>query len=533
MVRIMMALGVSLGLCCTILSAAQAAPAARWSTDKLIVRFEHEGLRSVQSVRPQDLVPGISLPDGGRLRSVRRFNADGMVVRLPRMVSSEEAWRLAERLAAQPGIASAQPDKRMYPALVPNDPDYLPGANAFVDPGQWYLFEDTAGIRMPAAWDRTTGSSDVVIAQLDTGILGHRDLDPLGTRILPGYDFVSELDTANDGDGRDADPTDPGDWAEPGDVCYVGDPNNPELDHSSWHGLSVAGVMVAEANNALDIAGIDFAARLLPLRVLGTCGGLLSDVADAIRWAVGLPVAGVPALNPSPARVINLSLSGAGACSPEEQLAIDAAVNAGAVVIVAAGNQGLDVADFSPANCNNVITVGAVDRDGSVASYMNVGEEIDLSAPAGDGDGVSGEGILTLFNDGATVPGQDILAYIQGTSFAAAQVSAVAALMWAVNDALDPGTIGELLRRTARTRSFPDSSCNTLLCGEGILDADAALAGAADPVSVLPASNDLGGGGGGGGCSVAGTVNRHDLSLLLALAACGLLCTFGRVRTVF
>ena len=139
MVRLMMALGVSLGLCCTILSASQAAPAARWGTDRLII--------SVQSVRPQDLVPGISLPDGARLRSVRRFNADGMVVRLPGVVSSEEAWRLAERLAAQPGIASAQPDKRMYPALVPNDPDYLPGANAFVDPGQWYLFEDTAGIQ--------------------------------------------------------------------------------------------------------------------------------------------------------------------------------------------------------------------------------------------------------------------------------------------------------------------------------------------------------------------------------------------------
>ena len=152
--------------------------------------------------------------------------------------------------------------------------------------------------------------------------------------------------------------------------------------------------------------------------------------------------------------------------------------------------------------------------------------------PAGDGDGVSGEGILTLFNDGTTVPGQDILAYIQGTSFAAAQVSAVAALMWAVNDALDPGTIEQLLRRTARTRSFPDSSCNTLLCGEGVLDADAALIAAADPASVLPASNDLGGGGGGGGCSVAGAANRYDLSLLLALAACGLLCSLVRVRTV-
>ncbi len=528
MIKTRMTLGVCLGLCFTICSASQAAPTARWGTDKLIIRFKNEGLRSMQSVRPQEFVPGISLSNGERLRSVRRFNADGMVVRLPRAVSPEEAWRFAERLAAQPGIAAVQPDKRMYPALVPNDPDYLPGTNAFIDPGQWYLFEDTAGIRMPAAWDRETGSSGVVIAQLDTGIIAHRDLNPL--RLLAGYDFITDLDTANDGDGRDADPTDPGDWAEPDDLCY--DPDNPELNDSSWHGLSVAGVMVAEADNLTDIAGIDFAARLLPLRVLGTCGGDLSDVADAIRWAVGLPVAGMAGINPTPAKVINLSLSGAGACSPEEQLAIDAAVNTGAVVIVAAGNQGLDVANFSPANCNNVITVAAVDRDGSLASYVNVGEEVDLSAPGGDGEGVSGEGILTLFNDGGTVAGQDILAYIQGTSFATAQVSAITALMWAVNETLSPGMIEELLRRTARIRSFPDLSCNTLLCGEGILDADTALAGAADPASVLGSGTDAGGDGGGGGCAVAGPVHRYDLSLLLALAACGPLWLWRRVRSV-
>jgi len=508
MFKTMMALGVSLGLVFPACSVSQAEPAARWATDKLIIRFSDEGLRLAQSVRPQEFIPGIDLPGGQGLRCVRRFDDNGMVVRLPRAVSPEEAWQFAAQLTAQPGIASAQPDKRMYPAFVPNDQEY---------PGQWHLFEDTAGIRMPGAWDRETGSSAVVIAQLDTGIIPHLDLEPPVPRILPGYDFISLPDTANDGDGRDADPTDPGDWAEADDPCY--DPVNLELNNSSWHGLSVAGVMVAESDNGTDIAGIDFEAQLLPLRVLGTCGGDLSDVADAIRWAVGLPVSGVPFVNPTPAKVINLSLSGFDACYPEEQAAIDAAVNAGAVVVVAAGNQGSDVASYSPANCNNVITVGAVDRDGSIASYMNVGEEVDLSAPGGDG----GEGILTLLNDGATVPGQDIIRYIQGTSFAAAQVSAVTALMWAVNDTLSPGMIEELLRRTARMRSFPDPSCNTLLCGEGILDADAALAAAADPESVLGSDTglDAGGGSGGGGCTVSSRANRFDFSLLLLLAACG------------
>jgi len=524
-------LGLSLALCFCNCPVALGRSAEHWATDKLIIRFQDDGLRRAQSLRATDVVPGITLPDGGSLRAVRHFNSDGLVVRLPRPLGPEQARQLAEHLAAQPGIVSAQADKRMYPALVPNDPDYLPGPNVFADPGQWYLFEDTAGIRMPAAWDQVTGSSGVVIAQLDTGIITHRDLNPV--RILSGYDFISDPATANDGDGRDSDPSDPGDWAEPGDPCYVGDPDSPELDYSSWHGLSVAGVMVAEADNLTDIAGIDFAARLLPLRVLGTCGGDLSDVADAIRWAVGLPVTGVPGINPDPAKVINLSLSGAGPCSSEEQLAIDAAVNAGAVVVVAAGNQAGNVADFSPANCNNVITVGAVDRDGSIASYLNTGVQIDLSAPGGDGEGVSGEGILTLFNDGATAPAQDILAYIQGTSFAAAQVSAVAALMRAVNDTLTPGMIEELLRATARVRSFPDPSCNTVLCGQGILDAEAAVTGAADPASVVGSSATPGDdGGGGGGCTVALPAKRVDPALLLILAVLGAVRMRTRTATV-
>ena len=151
-----------------------------------------------------------------------------------------------------------------------------------------------------------------------------------------------------------------------------------------------------------------------------------------------------------------------------------------------------------------------------------------------NGSGVNGEGILTLYNDGATVPAQDALAYIQGTSFATAQVSAVAALMWAVNDTLDPGTIEDLLRRTARQRSFPDSSCSTLFCGEGILDANAALAGAADPASVLGAAIAGGGdsgGGGGGGCVLVAGGGRIDPLLLLILAGCAAAALRKRVAT--
>jgi len=501
---------VGLVLCVGLVSHSVPAadPDPRATTRQLIVRLKDDGLRRIQAVRRNDTVADIRLPDGRPVSFIRRFNGNGMVVRLPADVGLQEAQRIAEQLAEDPAVASAQADKRVYPALVPIDPEF---------PNQWYLFEDTAGIRMPTAWDQETGSASIVIAQLDTGIISHRDLNT--ARILAGFDLITDVATANDGDGRDPDPTDPGD-ATVDNECGAGIPG----EASSWHGLAVAGVMLAESDNATDIAGIDFAARLLPVRVLGKCGGDISDVADAIRWAAGLSVAGVPD-NPTPAKVINVSLSGDGGCSFEEQSAINDAVNAGAVVVVAAGNEATDVANISPANCDNVVTVGAVGRDGSRASYMNTGEEIDLSGPGGDGDGFTADGILTLFNSGSTAPAADRLAEIQGTSFTTAQTSAVAALMWAAssnaNVTLNPATIQDILRGTAR--AFPDSSCDPSLCGQGILDADAALAAAVDPNTVLGANVNIGGGGGGGGCAlVVNGSSKFDPLFGLLLMAAGL-----------
>ena len=475
------------------------------ATNQLIIQLRDDGKRTIASAKPDHPVPGLTLPDGRQLSYVRSLGDGSMVVQLPEAVSLEEADALVAGLMQDPAVQNAQIDKRLHPALVPNDPNYA---------GQWYLYEDTAGIRMETAWSQQTGSSSVVIAVLDSGILPHADLDP--ARILAGYDFISDIPTANDGNGRDPDPTDPGDAVVPGDCL-----DDPLADtDSSWHGLSVTGVIAATSDNNNDIAGIDFAARVLPVRVLGKCGGYISDIIEAIRWAAGLPVAGVP-VNNNPAKVINLSLAGFGACSAQEQQAIDAAVAAGAVVVVAAGNEAQDVANYSPANCNNVITVGSIDRDGSIASYMNVGEEVDLVAPGGDGLGMNAEGILTLFNNGVTTASTDALAYIQGTSFTTAQVSGVASLMWAVNNALDPATIIAILRAT--TRDFPDASCNANLCGTGLLDAGAALVGAANPGAVIsraaPTGDDVGGGGGGGGCTLQSTRDVDPILPLLLLAA--------------
>ena len=488
---------------------------SRLRIKQLIIQFRDGDTRQIQSVRRDQALPDLALPDGGQLKFLRRFDANGAVVQLPESLTPEQALNVAGQLAAQPGIASVVPDKRFFPAYVPNDPAYLPGSDAVHDPGQWHLFEDTAGIRMPAAWDRSTGSASTVVAILDTGILPHQDLDD--ARVLPGYDFYSNASLDNDGTpGRDDDPSDPGDAVD-ADECGAGEP----AEDSSWHGLSVAGVIAAQSDNGTDIAGINFNTRVLPIRVLGKCGGDLSDVADAIRWAVGLKVIGVP-VNPNPADVINLSLSGTGACSAQEQDAINAAVSRGATVVVAAGNEGGSVLDVSPANCNNVVVVGAIARDGRIASYVNVGSAVDIVAPGGDDpdpadlDNNPPNGVLTLSNFGTTVPGADALASIQGTSFTAAQVSAVVSLMLAVDGSLTPAMIEDIIKTTAR--AFPDPSCDTDLCGAGVLDADAALAGAADPTSVLGTRVNTS--GSGGGCTVAAAGARFpDPVWLLTIAA--------------
>jgi len=500
MIRRIMIFGLSLFAVAGVFQVSAADQGAKYDTQQIIVRLKDDGVRRIQAARRSEAVAGINLPDGRSLTFVRSFDGNGMVLRLPESVSLQEAQAIAAQLVANGSATSAQADKRMYPALVPFDPEYLPGA---VDSGQWSLFEDAGGIRMQTAWDRETGSAAGIIAQLDTGILPHRDLNP--ARILAGYDFITDIATANDGDARDPDPTDPGD-ATVDDECEPGMPG----EDSSWHGLSVASIMVAESDNGINMAGIDFATRLLPVRVLGKCGGSVSDVADAIRWAAGFTVDGIP--NLTPARILNLSLSGDGACTPEEQAAINDAVSVGAVVIVSAGNEDVDVATQSPANCQNVVVVGATLRDGSRAPYTNSGEEVDLSAPGGLTVNDPNNGIRVLSNTGTTVAGLDITGRIAGSSFSTAQVSAVASLMLALYSSLTSSQVQDILRLT--TRAFPDASCSTTTCGSGILDADAALAGAADPTSVLGIRANT---SGGGGCTVAAAASGFDPVLLLLI----------------
>ena len=355
----------------------------------------------------------------------------------------------AEMMARDPNIEYAEPDRIMTHMATANDPLYTQ---------QWHYTDTTGGLRLPTAWDKSTGSG-VVVAVIDTGYRPHADLSG---QILQGYDFIRDTFIANDGNGRDSDASDPGDAIAIGE-CGNGQPTQNRT--SSWHGTHVAGTVAARTNNSLGVAGVAYNAKIVPARVLGKCGGYTSDIADAITWTSGGAVSGVPT-NANKARVLNLSLGGGGACDSTTQAAINGARSRGAVVVVAAGNDAMNVSNASPANCSGVVAVAATGKTGGRASYSNYGTLIDVAAPGGDGS----YSVLSTLNSGTSAPASDNYAGYQGTSMATPHVAGVAALMLSLNSALTPDDIESKLKSTAR--AFP-ASCSG--CGTGIVDATAAV----------------------------------------------------------
>ncbi|QOT77626.1 S8 family peptidase [Cupriavidus basilensis] len=431
----------------------------------------------------------------------------------------------AARLRQDPRIADAVPDRwlRLHDT-VPNDPEFALNQPYLGTPAQV-----VGGVNLPPAWDRTRGSSSLVIAVVDTGYLPHPDL---ASRIVPGYDFITDPSIANDGDGRDADATDAGDGVPAGFTCPGTTTPTTTATSNSWHGTRVAGTLGALTNNGVNIAGVDWNARIQPVRVSGRCGALLSDTVDGMRWAGGLSVPNVPA-NPTPARVINVSLGGGTCSSIEQQAVTDLAAN-GVVVVAATGNSAGAVE--APADCTGVVAVTAHANDGENASYANVGPQVTLSAPGGGcgNSKVSGgkcsvaeSFIRTLSNDGTTSLGNYNVINSQGTSFAAPLVSGVVSLMLAANPALTPAQVLATLKSSARPHpagTYCTAPANAGICGAGLLDANAAVAAGTQVVQPAPAAPPTSSGGGGGGAI--------SWPLALGLGALGLLLNWvGRRRS--
>ena len=370
------------------------------------------------------------------LQRLRRIGTGADVVTASRKLDRVEAAALMRQIAADPNVEYVEVDQLLQPLLTPNDPRYSQ---------QWGYFNATGGIRADQAWDVSTGQG-IVVAVLDTGSTSHSDLNG---NTIAGYDMISDATVGGDGNGRDNNPADPGDY-------YQG-------QSSSWHGTHVAGTVAALTNNNNGVAGTAFGAKVQHVRVLGRGGGYTSDIADGIIWASGGSVGGVPA-NPTPAEVINMSLGGSGSCGTTTQNAINGAISRGTTVVVAAGNSNANVSGFTPGNCNGVISVAATDINGSRASFSNYGSLIDVSAP--------GVNIQSTLNSGSQGPGSESYANYNGTSMASPHVAGVVALMQAAAPSpLTPAQVEQVLKDTAR--ALPGSCSGG--CGAGIINAKAAV----------------------------------------------------------
>lgn len=407
---------------------------------------------------------------------LRKMGAPGWnVVATSRSLDQKEAADFIRELSADPAVESVEID-RLYqrlqtvsPAMVPNDPLYAQY--------QWHFNHPVGGVRAEEAWDIANGDG-VVVAVLDTGIVeNHLDL---AANVIPGYDMISDSRVSRRAtNDRVPGGWDVGDWVTANYCTQLGAPSHPAED-SSWHGSHVAGTVAQQTNNATGLAGLAHGAKVMPLRVLGSCGGFGSDISDAIIWAAGGNVPGLPA-NTNPAEIINMSLgsSGPAACPAIYQSAIDQALSLGSIVVVAAGNSNANAANYTMSSCNNVISIGATGITGAKAGYSNWGTRVDLSAPGGGGGADWTGYVVQVINAGTQGPTSSwLIGGMAGTSMASPHVAAVAAMVQGalVDAGRDPLTweqMRDLLKETARP--FPVSIPASTPMGAGILDARAAL----------------------------------------------------------
>jgi serine protease len=525
-------------------------------------RRRPDGIRVVQAMtRAADAVD-LAGRVGLALAGSRQITPSMHVLFLPKTLYGSAVLQTLDALRADPAVEFADVDERRYPLAAvpkidtsspPNDPLFVPASGAS---GQWYELAPNPKVTLAGgvvtadlsatdaldAWGITTGSTGIVIADVDSGVrFDHPDLLRAGLagRLLPGYDFVAQdynstsgepLGTyliANDGDGWDPDPSDPGDWLsatdEKNSAVFPSSCGTPPVD-SSWHGTRVTGVMGALTDNGIGIAGMSWGPWMLPVRALGKCGGYDSDIIAGIEWAVGMSVtpqnAGdssttTIADNPFPADIVNLSLGGTGSCGSDYQNVLTTITGLGVLVVASAGNGGNPGGSApvaAPANCSalvpGVLAVAGLRNVGTKVGYSSFGAEVSLSAPAGNCINSSGaclRSIDTTTNSGTTTPATNTYTDEAnpnlGTSFSAPIVAATAALMASVNANLTPAQLAARLQSSATP--FPASTDGAPTCpatdatsgecacppagqcGTGMVDTYQAVLAAEKPIGVI------------------------------------------------
>jgi len=508
------------------------------ASDRIIVGFRNAATPATarSKVAAETLaaqkVTALSTRTGVPFKGSRQLGATLQVLEVAVPATDQVMQQTLELLRADSDVEFAEPDQRRFPHALPNDTLF---------PGQWYLQKAAttpSAVDAVGAWDLTTGSQGVVVADLDTGVrYDHPDLLPAtsGGRLLPGFDFISDRDNANDGDGWDADPSDPGDWVTASEAA-LGPLSGCPVGNSSWHGTRVAGIIGALTNNAQGVSGLGWSGWILPARALGKCGGFDSDIIAAMLWSGGVAVDGAPA-NPYPAKIINMSLGGKGTCSQSYSNAVSQLTARGVLVVASVGNEGGQV--VAPANCPGVVGVGGIRHAGTKVGFSNLGPGTAISAPGGNCVNTgAGEPCLysidTTTNLGTQSPAAngytDQIRFNVGTSFSAPIVSGIVGLMVAVNGRLTPAQLTARLQEGA-TRPFPTSTdpsiptcripsgpndlqtsecvCTTQTCGAGMANALGAVRAALRPVAavVVPATVSAGqnvvlrGSGSGASCN--------------------------------
>jgi serine protease len=479
------------------------------STDQIIVRWRSDA-KATLAAAPAQRAGKLTASSGLSIQHKRRSTSNTDVYKLDHPMSGSELQAVLDKLNADPDVAFAVADKRRQIQQIPSDPLYV---------NQWYFGSvEPAATRTEQAWDITTDiDGSTVVAVLDTGVRpDHPDLvnPSLGiNKLLPGYDFISDARVANDGDGPDADASDPGDWVDATDRATPFFANCTARS-SAWHGTRVSSMIGAASNEGGGMAGAGWGTMILPVRVLGKCGGFDSDIIDGMRWAAGLQVAGAPT-NTQPADIINLSLGGDDDCNAAYQSAVDEVTAQGTLIVASVGNDG--VSPGTPSNCSGVLGVGGIRHIGTKIGFSNLGPGTDISAPGGncvnDGPPFTDAApclyaVQAAIDLGTTVPTgfgytDKVVRPNFGTSFSAPLVAGAAALMHSVNPRLTPDQFTTLLQESASP--FPTSSantnticrvptnfvqgteciCTTVTCGAGMLNTAAAVNAALKPFGIV------------------------------------------------